>query len=792
MIELAPAEASSSCCGMDKKSLSETDICTKFITPAVVGNGWDLKNQIRQEVYFTNGRIIIKGDRIERGERKRADYILYYRGNIPIAIIEAKDNNYEVGSGMQQALEYGEVLVDIPFIYSSNGDGFVEHDKTGKAKELEREISLDQFPGPEELWRRYKDWKGITEQTEHVLTEEYFAGSKKPRYYQEIAINRTVEAISKGQNRILLVMATGTGKTYVASQIIYKLWKSKEKKRILFLVDRNILVDQARNNDFKQFKGAMTKITNRKIDTSYEIYLALYQAVSGEEEWRNIYKQFSQEFFDLIIVDECHRGSAADDSAWREVLEYFHSATQIGMTATPKETEDVSNRDYFGEPVYVYSLKQGIQDGFLAPYKVIRISIDKDVEGYRPEKGKLDKYGNEVPDRIYDGKDFDRNLVIDERTKLVAKKVTEFLTKTNRMDKTIVFCVDIDHAERMRRALVNENKDLVTKNSKYVIRITGDDDSGKKELDNFIDPSVHYPVIVTTSKLLNTGVDVQTCKLIVLDSNIRSMTEFKQIIGRGTRIREDYGKTFFTIMDFRQVTNLFADPDFDGEPVQSLEFTGGQTIEIDGPIPATLPPSGQEQVHIPPETGDKPRKYYVNGVEVNVLNERVQMFDKDGRLITQSLMDYTKQTAKTKFKSLNEFLQKWKEADKKSAIINEMMEQGIFLNELREEVGKDFDDFDLVCHVAFDQKLHTRKDRASSVKKGNYFDKYGPKARAVVDALLDKYSDEGIENIESMTILKVNPFLQFGTPMEIVGFFGGKEEYIDALQEIENQLYTVM
>lgn len=680
---------------------------------------------------------------------------------------------------MQQALEYGEIL-DIPYIYSSNGDGFIEHDRTGKAEEIEREISLEEFPSPEELWKRYKEWKGIDEEKESILVAEYYAGEKKPRYYQEIAINRTVEAISKGQKRVLLVMATGTGKTYVASQIIYKLWKAKAKKRILFLADRNILVDQARNNDFKIFKGAMTKITNRKVDPSYEIYLALYQAVTGVEEWRNIYRQFSKDFFDLIIVDECHRGSAAINSAWREVLEYFESAAQIGMTATPREDAEVSNIDYFGEPIYVYSLKQGIQDGFLAPYKVIRISLDKDIEGYRPKKGQLDKFGYEIPDKTYDGRHFDRELVIDERTRLVAKKVTEFLTNTNRFDKTIVFCVDIEHAERMRQALVNENKDLVMKNSKYVVRITGDDQFGKKELDNFIDPSVHYPVIVTTSKLLNTGVDVQTCKLVVLDSNIQSMTEFKQIIGRGTRIREDYGKTSFAIMDFRQVTNLFADPDFDGEPVRSEEFTGDQTIVIS----EQRPPVAQAK--------EQPKKYYVKGVEVKVLNERVQMFDKQGRLITQSLRDYTKQTARDKFRSLDGFLKKWREADKKAALIREMNEQGIFLNELREEVGKDFDDFDLICHVAFDQKPHTRKDRANKVKKDCYFDKYGEKARAVVNALLDKYSDEGIENMESMTILKVNPFPQFGTPMEIVGFFGGKEEYLSVLHEIEDRLYTVI
>ena len=568
---------------MNKKDLSERDICTKYITPAIVTVGWDLHKQIREEVYFTKGRVIVRGRTFERGESKKADYILYHTGNIPIAIIEAKDNKHSVGAGLQQAIDYGEIL-DIPFVYSSNGDAFIEHDRTGRSKEVEKEIPLDKFPSPAELWRRYKKWKGIREQHENIITQDYHMGTKKPRYYQEIAINRAVEAVAKGQDRILLVMATGTGKTYVAAQIIHKLWKSKTKKRILFLADRNILIDQARNNDFKHFKGAMTKITNRKVDKSYEIYLALYQAVTGNEEWKNIYKQFSKDFFDLIIVDECHRGSAAIDSAWREVLEYFPSATQIGMTATPRETATISNIEYFGEPIYIYSLKQGIQDGFLAPYKVIRISIDKDVEGYRPEKGKIDKYGYEVPDRIYNVKDFDRELVIDERTKLVAKKITEFLKKADRFDKTIVFCIDIEHAIRMTIALRNENKDMVTKNSKYVVRITGDDEYGKRELDNFIDPSVKYPVIATTSKLLNTGVDAQTCKLIVLDSNIQSMTEFKQIIGRGTRIREDYNKYYFTIMDFRQVTNLFADPDFDGEPVQCEEFNAeGCSIRIKCP-----------------------------------------------------------------------------------------------------------------------------------------------------------------------------------------------------------------
>ena len=771
---------------MSLKGLSETDICTKYITPAIQKAGWKL---FRQEKYFTDGRVIIKGDTSERGEAKKADYILYYRGNIPLAIIEAKKNIFPIGAGLQQAIEYGEIL-DIPFVYSSNGDGFIEHDRTGKSKKVEKELSLNQFPSPNELWNRYKEWKGIEKKHEDIITEEYYTGLKKPRYYQEIAINRTVEAIAKGQNRILLVMATGTGKTYVASQIIHKLLKSKTKKRVLFLTDRDVLLTQPSNNDFKIFKKFMTRITNRKVDTSYEVYLALYQAVTGNEDWKNIYKQFSREFFDLIIVDECHRGSASANSAWREVLEYFPKATQIGLTATPKEDKDVSNMHYFGKPIYVYSLKQGIQDGFLAPYKIVRISIDKDVEGYRPERGKIDKYGNEIPDRIYNGRDFDRSIVIDPRTELVAKKVTEYLKKTNRFDKTIIFCVDIEHAERMRQAISNQNKDRVTKNAKYVVRITGDDPYGKRELDNFIDPSSKYPVIATTSKLLNTGVDTQTCKLIVLESNIQSMTEFKQIIGRGTRIRKDFNKYYFTIIDFRQVTNLFADPDFDGEPVQCEEFDANEEIIIPEPAPIDrVYDSVQEQVYLLRESPDQPRKYYVKDVEVRVLNERVQIFDKDGKLVTESLKDYTKKNVGNEFSSLDNFLQKWKKSKQKSVLIKEMVEHGILLHELKEEVGKDFDEFDLVCHVAFDKKPLTRKERANNVKKRNYFTKYGEKAREVISALLDKYSDEGIENIESMKILKVNPFRKFGTPIEIVGFFGGKEKYLEALDELEDQIY---
>lgn len=561
---------------VSKKELSERDICTQFILPALINAGWDVEKQIREEVFFTDGRIYVKGNKTARGERKRADYILYYKPNIPIAVIEAKDNTHSVSAGLQQALGYASIL-DIPVAFSSNGDGFIEHDRSGFSPVVERELNLDNFPSPEELWKKYKKYKEIeTPEAERIVSFDYFfdGSGRKPRYYQEIAINRTVEAIAKGQNRILLVMATGTGKTYTAFQIIYRLWKSGTKQRILFLADRNALIDQTKRGDFKHFKDKMTVIRKKKIDKAFEIFLALYQGLTDYNEDKDAYKQFSRDFFDLIVIDECHRGSAAEDSSWREILDYFKTATQIGLTATPKETDKVSNIEYFGDPIYTYTLKQGIEDGFLAPYKVIRVGLNVDLEGWRPEAGKLDKDGNPVDDRVYNTKDFDRNLVIDERTKAVAKKVMEFLRSTDLYSKTIVFCIDIEHAERMRQAIANEATGQVRENYKYVMRITGDDDEGKRELDNFINPEERYPVIATTSKLMTTGVDAQTCKLIVLDSNINSMTEFKQIIGRGTRINEEFGKTFFSIMDFRNVTDLFADPAFDGEPVMIKQING--------------------------------------------------------------------------------------------------------------------------------------------------------------------------------------------------------------------------
>ena len=589
---------------IDKKSLSERDICTKYITPAIVGSGWDVLAQIREEVTFTKGRVNPKGKLVVRGESKRADYILYYKPNIPLAIVEAKDNNHGIGDGMQQALTYAEIM-DIPFVYTSNGDAFLEHDRTGMGAQVEREFALNEFQSPEQLWRRYCTWKGIEPEIELIVAQDYyFDGSgKEPRYYQLNAINKTVEAIAKGQNRILLVMATGTGKTFTAFQIIWRLWRSGAKKRILFLADRNILIDQTKTNDFKPFGSAMTKITKRQADKSFEIYLSLYQAVSGTTEAQDIYKQFSRNFFDLVIIDECHRGSAAEDSAWREILEYFESATQIGLTATPRETKEISNIEYFGESLYTYSLKQGIEDGFLAPYKVVKIDIDKDLEGWRPQPGERDKYGREIEDRIYNQKDIDRVIVFEPRIELVAQRITQFLQESgDPYMKTIVFCEDIDHAERMRQALVNQNAALVAENRKYIMRITGDENEGKAELDNFIAPYETHPVIVTTSRLMTTGIDAQTCKLIVLDRRIESPTEFKQIIGRGTRINEEYHKLYFTIMDFKKATELFYDRDFDGDPVQIYEPKTGEPI-----VPPDEEDGGEDVVIIGSTTGGNKR-----------------------------------------------------------------------------------------------------------------------------------------------------------------------------------------
>lgn len=789
---------------INKRDLSERDICSKFITPALQSAGWNIQTQILEEVSFTDGKIYVRGKLTARGERKRADYLLYFQDN-PIAIIEAKDNKHSIRSGIQQALNYARIL-DIPSVFSSNGDGFIYHDRTAVNNAIETEIGLDEFPSPETLWLKYKHYKGIvTQEGEKIALQKYFSdgSGRKPRYYQQIAINRTVEAIANGQNRILLVMATGTGKTYAAFQIIHRLWKSGAKKRILFLADRNALIDQTKRGDFKHFKDKMTVVKNRMIDKSYEVYLALYQGLAGADEEANAYKQFSPGFFDLIIIDECHRGSAKDDSSWREILTYFSKATHVGLTATPKETKETSNTEYFGEPVYTYSLKQGIDDGFLAPYKVIRIALNVDSEGYRPEQGKTDKEGNEVEDRIYNRRDFDRTLVIEERTDAVAKKVTEYLKGFDRFAKTIIFCVDIDHAERMRNAIARYNADLVAVNYKYVMQITGDNDEGKRELDNFINPEEKYPVLATTSELMTTGVDAQTCKVIVLDANINSMTKFKQIVGRGTRINEEFDKLYFTILDFRNATDNFADPEFDGDPLRVKPITEDTDLttivqeeeQEEKPIIDDI--TGEEIIIIPPKVREpsgreeyKARpKQYVNGVDVSILVSRELYFDHNGKPITTSLKDYTKNIIQERFASLDDFLMTWNKADKKEAIIKELQENGVMVEALYEAVNKQVDLFDLICHVAYEQPPLTRKERANNVKKRNYFTKYGTQARKVLETLLDKYADEGVENIESIEVLRVKPFDEYGSPIEIINEFGSKQKYLDAVRELETELY---
>ncbi len=803
--------------GVNKTNMSETDIISKFILPAVKDAGWDDLTQIRQEVKLRDGKIVVRGKLASRIKVKSADIVLYHKPNLPLAVIEAKANKHAISKGMQQGLDYAGLL-DVPFVFASNGDGFIFHDKTNP-QQLESEITLDAFPAPELLWQKYCDWKGFTQQQLPVISQDYYddGSGKSPRYYQMRAINRTIDAVSAGKNRILLVMATGTGKTYTAFQIIWRLWKARNKKRILFLADRNILVDQTKNNDFQPFGTAMTKVTGRTIDPAYEVHLALYQAITGPEENQKAYKQVAPDFFDLIVIDECHRGSASEDSAWREILEYFGSATQIGLTATPKETEDVSNIDYFGEPVYTYSLKEGIEDGFLAPYKVVRVDIDVDVQGWRPVKGQLDKYGKEIKDRIYNLKDFDRTLVIDERTILVAKTITDYLKRTNPMDKTIVFCNDIDHAERMRHALVVLNPEQVLKNEKYVMKITGDDDIGKAQLDNFINPKKPYPVIATTSELMSTGVDAQTCKLVVLDQNIQSITKFKQIIGRGTRINEKYGKLWFTILDFKKATELFADERFDGVPEKVLVVRPGDISDQDSDFNEQLDAENDDntagearedtadyQVNRDRSEGcgefhsddddDKVRKFYVNGVHVKVLAKRVQYYDSDGKLVTESFRDYTRKTMlkDSEYASLDGFMRKWKNAPRKQVIIEELEQLGILWDVLAEEVGKDLDPFDLLCHVVYGQPPLTRQERAANVRKRNYFTKYAEPAQQVLNTLLDKYADEGVQEIEDVLVLKLKPFDALGRPGEIIrAGFGNKAAYEQAVNELENEIYRL-
>lgn len=783
---------------MSKKDLSEEDIKAQYITPAVANAGWDIKSQVRFEYSFTAGRIILRGKITARGKAKRADYLLFYKPNLPIAIIEAKDNKHNPGDGLQQAVDYANTL-DIKYVYASNGDMFVEQNLfTGEVKN----VPLDQFPSPDELYKRYRQDMGLDDTREKaILQPDYYApGYKRARYYQRIAINRTVDAIASGKDRVLLVCATGTGKTFMAFQIIYRLWKSGLKKKILFLADRNVLVDQTITGDFKPFGNSMVKVENKKLDSSYEIYLSLYHQLSGDDGFET-FKQFQPEFFDLIVVDECHRGSAKEDSAWRKVLEYFSTAAQIGCTATPIETHEASSQTYFGKPIYEYSLKQGINDGFLAPYKVVRVGLDKDLMGYRPEAGKRDDYGYEIDDREYNTKDFDKNLVLDERTKTVARKITEFLKNTDRYSKTIVFCVDIEHAERMRQALINENKDLYVEDNRYIMRITGDNAEGKAQLDNFIDEESRYPVIAVTSKLMTTGVDAKMCKLIVLDSNISSMTEFKQIIGRGTRLLPDYGKLYFTILDFRNASRLFADPDFDGPAEVVIDISSDDpVVEPETPDDPSNP-ADPDSTPIPPieptkppfidPNPDKPQKYYVSGVPVDVVAEYVQYLDANGKLITESIIDYTKKNILNQYARLDLFLSKWKEAERKQAIIDEMEEEGVLLDAVREETGqKDIDDFDLILHLAYDKAPLTRLERANNVKKRNYLYKYSELAQKVLSALLDKYADEGLKDIEETKILQLDEFKKLGSPMKLVKEFGGKEGYQKAVQELENEIYT--
>jgi type I restriction enzyme R subunit len=818
---------------VNKRALSEADICDRFITPALLQAGW-LREQILREHAFTAGRITVRGRLVARGRPRRADYVLLV-GQVALAVIEAKDNSHAVGDGMQQALAYAEAL-QTPFVFASNGDGFVLHDRTGQSEERETRLSLEGFPGPEELWRRYCRWKGLSDDQQRLALQPYYDGSnhKEPRYYQRIAIQKVVEAIAKGQTRLLLVMATGTGKTFVAFQIIWRLWKAKRTKRVLFLADRNVLVNQTMTNDFRPFGQAMAKLSTssntiekadgsleeltlaldrqRRIDPSYEIYLGLYQALTGPDERQKLYREFSPDFFDLIVVDECHRGSAAEDSAWREILEYFSAAAQLGLTATPKETKYVSNIHYFGEPIYSYSLHQGIHDGFLAPYKVIRVHLDIDVHGYRPKRGELDKDGREIEDRLYNQKDFDRVLVIDERTLRVARWITAYLKASgDRFQPTIVFCVDTEHALLMRQALINENQDLVQQHPNYVTRITGNDSEGMLQLDSFIDPLKPMPVIVTTSRLLSTGVDVQTCRLIVLDREVGSMTEFKQIVGRGTRLHADSDKYYFTLVDFRQASNHFADPDFDGPPLQVEEWDENNrrlTSEEDDQNDEDchdLDPDADER---DPETllvpdpdapegpgletgpmGEKRRKYYIKGRPVLVLSERVQYLDEQGKLVTESLRDYSRRLVRQQYADLDGFLRRWRGEERKQVILQELAEEGLLLEALQEEVGRELDPFDLICHIAYDQPPLSRAQRAARLRR-DVFSRYGPQARAVLEALLDKYATEGVvDELDNVRILAIPPFSQMGTQLQLIREFGGKGGFERAVHDLQAELY---
>lgn len=769
---------------VNKKELKEQEIRTMFITPALKDKGWEVLKNMREEYYFTDGRVLVAGSQHSVAEGKKADYLLYHNGK-PIAVVEAKDNKHAVGGGMQQAIDYALIL-DLKFAYSSNGDAFLEHDFiTGK----ETELKLDEFPTEEDLYKRYLDSKNYTPEELKIVETPYYydAYSHEPRYYQRIAVDRTVEAIAKGQQRVLVVMATGTGKTFTAFQIIHRLHKSGAKKKILYLADRNILIDQTMVQDFKPFKKFMTKITSvgegeDKIDSSYEVYMALYHQLVGKEGKPDPFLEVQKNFFDLIIVDECHRGSAKDDSAWRKVLEYFESATQIGLTATPKAEEGANNLDYFGEPVYTYSLLQGINDGFLAPYRVTADFINVDLQGWTPEEGERDLLGQEIEQKLYQRQNIGRDLAIKLRRKVVAHRITRMLHDIGRMTKTIVFCSDIEEAAEMRTLLINMNADMCRKSPYYVTRIVGEDKEGKKQLDNFISVDEPYPVIVTTSELLSTGVDCKTCGLIVIDKEIGSMTEFKQIIGRGTRLRKDKGKWHLEILDFRNATAKFKDPAFDGDP----EPPRGKGGHGGGH-------GGGGGGNTPPEPGGH-EKYIIDGQNIHIAHEIVSVLGEDGKTMkTESVQTFARNQIRRRFESLDKFVQTWSEAERKQAILDELKEYAILIDAVREknEALKDADIFDIICHVAFDQPPLTRKERANNVKKRNYFGKYEGKAREVLEALLDKYAENGILDFERANILEIPPFNLIGKPTKIIKLFGGPAGFEQAIKELEEQIYKV-
>jgi type I restriction enzyme, R subunit len=788
--------------------MNEEETRNRLIRPSIVQAGW-ADHQIREEYPYTMGRIHVSGRVAKRGEKKKVDFLLEYRQNLPLAIIEAKSSQKDLGTGMQQALGYAAAL-DVPFVFSANGEGFLFHDRTGLSENIETEISSENFPSPEDLYNRYLIWKGENAAVKNVIETPLYSDNpnKSPRYFQRIAIDRAVEAVARGERRVLLVMATGTGKTYTAGQIMWRLWKSGNAKRVLFLADRNILVDQARINDLKHFGDALTKITRQNFNDlgslmSHEIFLSLYQAMSGKEEEDKLFKKLPKDFFDLIVIDECHRGSASENSEWREILEHFTDATHLGLTATPKETADTSTSHYFGDAIYTYSLKQGIDDGFLAPYKVMRVLLDNDVTGWRPVPGTLDDNGNVVEDRLYELRDINKTVIFPQREKIIAEKVIEYLKAVeDPYAKSIIFCRTTAHAERMRSALVNAAGERALENAKYVMRITGDDEEGKNQLDRFIDPEERYPTIVTTSQLLSTGVDAQTCKLIVLDKPIESMTEFKQIIGRGTRVREDKGKMWFTIMDFQGATKLFADPAFDGVAERVFEIDENKDIaetldeedlnetsieekvDEDTLIDAVISQGNNDDIT------ERPPVFKLSGVPYAVVKEQIQYLGPDGKLLTQSLTDFTKKNILTHYPTLDSFFNAWQSAERRQVIIDQIDASGIPLEELQKQVGSEFDLFDLIMHVAYDKKMMKKNDRIEAVRRSNYLDKYSGRAREVLEALLEKYADVTLKDIESVRVLTLEPLRSMGTDYELVSLFGGKEAYFKTVDELLDVMYN--